>query len=68
ALGENQTDCVSERWLVGSAAEQGVKVFGLSEALIEDEVYDSHTVILGYGGLSKAQILDGIERLKKAWL
>ena len=68
ALGENQTDCVSERWLVGSAAEQGVKVFGLSEALIEDEVYDSHTVILGYGGLSKEQILDGIEKLKKAWL
>lgn len=79
--GEECVECKSEKWLVDSAAKQGVKVFGLSEALIEEEGFalsdvvinghilrDSHTVLLGYGGLSKEQILDGIERLKKAWL
>ena len=80
-LGEGLAEYKSEKWLVDSAAAQGVKVFGLSEALIdEDELVlagatinghklrDSHTVLLGYGGLSKEQILDGIERLKKVWL
>ncbi|MBQ7360062.1 MAG: PLP-dependent aminotransferase family protein [Lachnospiraceae bacterium] len=90
----------TEAWLIERAAAQGVKVFGLSEALIEEEldllpdsVFEatdslgaagtmesevalgaagtmraSHTVLLGYGGLSEEQILGGIERLKKAWL
>ena len=66
-----------EEELVDLAEAQGVKVFGLSEALIESAENknensmlgrDSHTVLLGYGGLSKEEILDGIDRLKKAWL
>lgn len=81
-------DSKTEEELVFLAAEAGVKVFGLSEALIEPEsrghlnvakidsrateprlgALQSRTVLLGYGGLSEEQILDGIERLKKAWL
>ena len=74
-------DGKTEAQLISAAHQQGVKAFGLSEALIEEGehrpentskketmICDSHTVLLGYGGLNKEQILDGIERLKKAWL
>ena len=44
--------------------EHGLKNASKKEIMI----CDAHTVLLGYGGLSEEQILDGIERLKKAWL
>ena len=50
-------------------AAQGVKVYGLSDSFVEDgKKKDSHTVILGYGGLNMEEIEQGIEALKKAWL
>ncbi|MBD5460143.1 MAG: PLP-dependent aminotransferase family protein [Lachnospiraceae bacterium] len=60
-----------EKQLLDRAREQGVKVYGMSDAYIkeaEDGGPDSHTVILGYGDLSPDQICRGVERLKKAWL
>lgn len=80
------TEGRTEEELISAAASVGVKVIGLSEALIDDGqilgqsvgqgsrqilshgVLASHTVLLGYGGLSIEQIVDGIERLKQVWL
>ncbi len=60
---------VSEEALVEAAAKQGIKVYGLSDSLVDNgEPKQSNTVILGYGGLTRAEIEKGIEALKKAWL
>lgn len=63
--------CLGEKLLLDKAREQGVKVYGISDAYIEEAESggtDSHTVILGYGALSPDQICRGAARLKKAWL
>lgn len=63
----------SEAELIRSAAEQGVKVYGLSDAYITEEnpktteCAESHTVILGYGSLSPMQIREGMALLGQAW-
>lgn len=57
----------AEKVLVQTAAEQGVKVYGLSESMVEDTP-DSAAVLLGFGGLSAGEIAEGVDRLKKAWL
>lgn len=56
--------------LLQKAREQGVRVYGLSEGQIGKRSADwlSGTVILGYGGLDKEEIKEGLERLEKAWL
>lgn len=62
---------VTERKLRESAAEQGVKVYGVSDAYLEilgEEPPETNTVILGYAGLGLKEIEEGIEKLKKAWL
>jgi len=56
----------SEEMLIQKAAEQSVKIYGLSESII-GEVRGSSTVIIGYGGLSEEQLQEGVERLMKAW-
>lgn len=59
---------VREAELIEAAHTQGVKVYGLSEHIVESgRKEDSYTVILGYGGLSLAEIKNGIDALKKAW-
>ena len=55
--------------MLEAASRQGIKVYGLSDSLVKKEDQNqSHTVILGYGGLKKEEIEKGIEALKKAWL
>ncbi len=56
----------AEAGLIKMAAEQSVKVYGLSDSFI-GKSSDSSTVILGYGGLSEAEIRNGIELLSQAW-
>ncbi len=56
----------AEKELVRRAAEQGVRVYGLSESMVE-EAPDSASVLLGFGGLSGAAIQEGMERLGQAW-
>ena len=64
-----QKSGLSEEELIAKAAEQGVRVYGLSDSLVEDKIQEkSHTVRLGYGGNSPEEIAKGIEALKKAWL
>lgn len=59
----------SEKELIQRAEQVGIKVYGLSEAFVDDaEDVQGKTVILGYGGLSVEEIRHGIEKLKKAWL
>ena len=60
---------VTEKELIRKAACHGVKVYGISDAFVEDAgSYNSATVLLGYGGMKKEEITEGIEKLKQAWL
>jgi GntR family transcriptional regulator/MocR family aminotransferase len=58
---------LSEKELIEKAAAEGVKVYGLSDSLVDAKIYRS-TLLLGFGGLDKDSIVNGIEQLKKAWL
>ncbi len=63
------TRAKTEQELISTARAQGVKVYGLSENLVEGvQQTMAPTVILGYGGLEEEQLQAGIEALKKAWL
>ena len=44
-------------------------MYGLSDSLTEDtdEKEEQGTVLLGYGALTKEEIREGVERLKRAW-
>lgn len=61
----------SESALKTAAAAAGVRVYGISEALVEpkdeNEKDMSATVLLGFGGLTEEQIKMGIALLRKAW-
>lgn len=67
-------ESVTEQMLLERAARQGVKVYALSDALVAGDAGRSEadmrhaTVILGYGGMQKEQIAEGVEKLKQAWL
>lgn len=58
----------SQQWLCRRAEEQGVKVYPISRYFMGQmpEQY-AGKVVLGFGGLSRAEIEDGVERLHKAW-
>lgn len=60
----------AEKDLLTKAANQGVRVYGLSEGQQGglSAQWLSGTVILGYGGLSREEIKEGLLRLEKAWL
>ena len=59
---------VSEEKLEKLAKEEGVRVYGLSGAMIGPDggAFES-TVLLGYGRLSLEEIREGTKRLKRAW-
>ena len=57
---------MGERELVRRAADRGVRVYGLSESMVE-EAPDSRTVLLGFGGLGEAKIREGMALLREAW-
>lgn len=63
-------DNVSEQDLLKRAEENGVKVFGMSENLVEEKnrYAPRATILLGYATLSDEEMEKGIEQLKKAWL
>ena len=62
-------DEVSEEELIEQAIQQNVKVYGLSESYVNGgKVEKRGTVLLGYGGLAKKEMEEGIAALKKAWL
>ncbi len=59
---------MEERKLVALAAEQGIKVYGLSSYFIHNE-HNQYppTLVLGYATLTKEEIEEGISLLDKAW-
>ena len=57
----------SEEQLIKAAGACSVKVYGLSDSFI-DRKADLSTVIIGYGGMSEADMRQGVERLARAWL
>lgn len=58
---------VTEEALLERAQREGVKVYGLSESMVEASDRKA-TVLIGFGGLSQGQIIEGMTRLKRAWL
>lgn len=62
---------ITEKELLRTAAKEGVKLYGMSDACMEqgdaiNEVFES-TVILGYGAMEDQELMQGIRRLEKAW-
>lgn len=62
-----------EEELIEKAEKLGVRVYGLSQNMVETDGAEAGresagTVLLGYGGLSLEQIQEGITLLKKAWM
>lgn len=61
-------EAVSETKLVCQAAGKGVKVYGLSESMAKSgHGQRSAALLLGFGGLSREQITNGVRQLKEAW-
>lgn len=58
---------LTERELCARAAASGVRVYGLSESMVEEGA-DSASVLLGFGGLSREKIIEGTAILAQAWL
>lgn len=59
---------ITEQELVGRAKESGVRVYAFSEArVVQGAEAGNPTVILGYGGLRKEEIMEGIVKLKQVW-
>lgn len=59
----------TEEALLAAAEAVGVKVYGLSESLVGQIGTESgRTVLLGYGGLDREEIIKGLTLLRQAWL
>lgn len=60
---------ITESELLDSAAEKGIKLYGMSDALVEvpGQQKEAGTVLLGYGALSMKEIAQGVTCLKEAW-
>lgn len=59
---------ITEQELVEQAKESGVRVYAFSEArVVQGAEAGNPTVILGYGGLRKEEIMEGIAKLKQVW-
>lgn len=59
---------ITEQELVERAKENGVRVYAFSEARVAQSAEAGNpTVILGYGGLRKEEIAEGIAKLKQVW-
>lgn len=60
---------VPEDTLIKKAMQHGVKVYGLSESYVNGgKEGQKGTILLGYGGLTKQEIEEGVIALKEAWL
>lgn len=60
-----------EQELINLAKQNQVKVYGLSDSYIpanySNPEADKATVLIGYGGLTQEQIIEGVKRLKQIW-
>jgi len=58
---------ITEEELLERAERESVKVCGLSESMVEESDRKA-TILIGFGGLTQEQIVEGTKRLQKAWL
>lgn len=60
---------MGEEEMLQRAAGEQVKVYGMSSFCVGEAPtnWNSDTVILGYASLSREQMIEGVERLKRAW-
>lgn len=58
---------VTEAQLLSAATEAGVKVYGMSENMVETDAPKA-TILLGFGSVSETDMKEGLHRLQKAWL
>ncbi|MGN0167289.1 MAG: PLP-dependent aminotransferase family protein [Acetatifactor sp.] len=58
---------IAEQELVRRAAEKGVKVYGLSDCMVAERERTA-AILLGFGGMTEEQLIEGVGRLKEAWL
>lgn len=66
---ESKASGVTEQMLLQRAEALGVRVYGMSEAMIAPwDTAKPATLLLGYGGLRKQEIPEGIALLRQAWL
>ena len=64
------TGGVSEKEMIGRAAEHGVKVYGLSEYCVENKKEtegDETVILLGYANMGEEKICRAVRLLEKAW-
>lgn len=60
-------DDVGEDELLKLAADRGVRVYGISDSCVEN-MEGRAAVLLGFGAMGEDAIIEGIGRLKEAWL
>lgn len=61
---------VPEDELLKAARKEKIKLYGMSKACMQGEkaeAFFQNTILMGYGGMEKEELEDGIGRLKKAW-
>ena len=58
---------VTEQELLERAAAEKVKVYGMSENMVEVTMRKA-TVLLGFGSIDEAEMQEGLRHLQKAWL
>ena len=57
---------VSEAQLLALAAKQAVKVYGMSSGMAQASE-NRAAVLLGFGGMDREEIVEGMKRLRSAW-
>ena len=57
----------SEQELIQAAAEEGIRVYGLSDYQIRPGKEDQATILLGYANLTEGEIREAMGRLAEAW-
>ncbi len=63
----NVCNGMDEQTLIKAAAEQGVKVYGLSGYYAAPAMSPESTLVLGYAGLGEDDILKAVKLLRRAW-
>lgn len=63
----NVNNSMSEKKLISSARDEGVRVHGISEYFIEKQSDYKGTILLGFANLNEDEIREGIKKLEKAW-
>jgi len=58
---------MDEKTLIERASEVGVKVYPTSKFWFDSKNQKSELILLGFGNITKEEIVEGINLLKKAW-